>query len=328
MLYEKTVGVVVPCFKEETQIATVLETMPEYVDRIYVVDDASPVPDRTRKIVEEYSHHDKRVVLLVHEENAGVGAAIETGYKAAFEERIDVTAVMAGDGQMDPDELRSIVMPVATGQADYSKANRLSRPSDWRVVPRTRLVGNLILSLLTRFATGYWTINDAQTGYTASANWLLGEFLDRGVYPRYGVPNDLLLTCALSGARVVDVPQRPVYHVGEQSKLRPGKVAVPIARLLLKGFLYRVFFHNLFIEGSPSPFAYFFGVIGSIGGTTWTVSVIFRSLFGSVEAVEVVASLILLMIGILLFAFAVVLDILLSGERARSRSASSAKADL
>lgn len=319
MIEGKSVAVVVPCYKEESQIERVISTMPSFVDRIVVVDDCSPQPDQTVEIVRSLAQADSRIVLEVHTANKGVGGAIETGYEVAFKEKIDVTAVMAGDGQMDPEELLGIVLPVIRGRADYTKANRLSRASDWAQIPRTRLVGNLSLSLLTRFATGYWTINDAQTGYTATAHWLLGEFLQRGVYARYGVPNDLLLTCAFAGARVVDVPQRPVYHVGEESKLRPSKVAFPIFVLLAKGFFRRVFVHNLLVESNPIPFCYLFAMLGLLSGSTWTTWLGWRAVSGEIQSTELIPALLLLFGGALMFVLAVILDVVLSAERSRSR---------
>lgn len=321
MIDGKSIAVVIPSFKEETQIEGVISTMPEFVDRIIVIDDCSPAPDRTVEIVRAIEAVDPRVVLKVHDVNRGVGGAIATGYRVAYDESIDVTAVMAGDGQMDPSELLRIVLPVVRGRADYTKANRLSRASDWAQIPRTRLIGNLSLSLLTRFATGYWTLNDAQTGYTASANWLLGEFLDRGIYARYGVPNDLLLTCAFAGARVIDIPQRPVYDVGETSKLRPSKVAFPIFMLLVKGFFRRVFVQNLLVESNPIPFCYLFSFFGLVGGIIWSSSLAWRSIVGEIQPTELVPALLLLFGGVLLFVLAVILDVVLSGERARARSA-------
>lgn len=308
----KSVAVVVPAYKEETQIRAVIETMPDFVDHIIVVDDCSPAPDQTREIVKSLSASDSRVELVARTENGGVGAAIESGYQRAHDLNVAVTCVMAGDGQMDPGDLDRIVHPVATMRADYSKANRLTLDSGWDEVPRTRLVGNLVLSFLTRFATGYWTLGDAQTGYTAASHQLLGKFLRRGIYPKYGVPNDLLITCCLAGARVIDVPTKPRYAVGEQSKLRPRKVALPIAILLLKGFFKRMFIRYFVIEANPVPLAYLAGALTFIIGTIWSLVLVIRSVDGATTPVEVVAASLLFMGGMIMLVLAVVLDVLFS----------------
>src|SRR5213075_765052 len=110
---------------------------------------------------------DPRIVVLVHERNGGVGATIVTGYKRALEERIDVTCVMAADNQMDPEDLEAIALPVARGEVDYAKANRLVSGQAWELIPRHRYLGNAVLSLLTKIASGYWHVADSQAGYTA-----------------------------------------------------------------------------------------------------------------------------------------------------------------
>ncbi len=163
MLYEQRVAVVVPAFQEEKLVSDTLRGIPEFVDRIYLVDDASTdaTVERARAI------DDPRVEVIVHAQNAGVGAAIVTGYRQALAEEIAVTCVMAADNQMDPAELLRLVEPVAFGEADYVKANRLVSGEAWQIIPRSRYLGNAILSLLTKIASGYWHVADSQTGYTA-----------------------------------------------------------------------------------------------------------------------------------------------------------------
>lgn len=312
MYLEQRIAVVVPAYKEETQIAMVINTMPEFVDDIVVVDDCSPPPDRTCEIVAKLAVDDPRVTLVAREKNGGVGAAIESGYAKALELDADVICVMAGDGQMDPDDLHRIVEPVASGRADYAKANRLTLSHGWDDIPRTRLIGNIGLSFLTRFATGYWRMGDAQTGFTAASSGLTAEFVRRGMYPRYGVPNDLLVTCALAGARVEDVATKPRYAVGEQSKLRPRKVALPIAFLLFKGFWKRMFVRYLLLEANPVPLAYIAGLVSFVFGSAWSAFLVVRAFGSRTTAAEVVAASMLFFSGAILLVLAVVLDVLFS----------------
>jgi len=156
MLEGKSVAVVVPAYDEEKLIATTLAGIPDFVDRIYVVDDASR--DGTAEAARSAGG---RVELIEHEKNQGVGAAILTGYKRALADGMDVTAVMAGDNQMDPDDLEAIATPVVRGEVDYAKANRLFTGRAWELIPRTRYLGNAVLSLLTKIASGYWHIADS-----------------------------------------------------------------------------------------------------------------------------------------------------------------------
>ena len=116
-----------PAYDEEGLVVETLRGIPDFVDRVYVVDDASS--DETGARAREVS--DPRVEVIRHDRNRGVGAAIVTGYRRALEEEIDVTCVMAADNQMDSAELRSLVEPVAWGETDYAKANRLVTGEAW-----------------------------------------------------------------------------------------------------------------------------------------------------------------------------------------------------
>jgi len=160
MLEGKTVAIVIPAYDEETLIAATIAGVPAFVDRIVVVDDHSR--DGTAAAVQALG--DPRVELVRHERNQGVGAAIVSGYKRARDERVEVTAVMAADNQMDPGDLQALVRPVAMGDVDYAKANRLFTGQAWQLIPRYRYLGNAVLSVLTKVASGYWHVADSQTG--------------------------------------------------------------------------------------------------------------------------------------------------------------------
>ncbi len=300
MLKNKTVAVVVPSYNEEKQIEMVLETMPDFVDRIIVVNDKST--DKTSEVVQKYIDEDKsnalklnhkenlvpnkynyaeivvekiqkeekkyftpseiynkdvknsRIILINHLENASVGASIATGYKWCLDNDIDCTAVMAGDGQMDPDELESICIPVILGEVDYVKGNRLKHRSANSVIPKIRFFGNSVLSLLTKIASGYWQISDTQTGYTAiSLNALKGiDVYD--IYKSYGCPNDILVKLNIANFSIKEIPIKPIYNVGEESKMKVFKVIPKISFLLFKLFWIRLYkkylltdFHPLFL---------------------------------------------------------------------------------
>jgi hypothetical protein len=128
-------------------------------------------------------------------------------YRRALEEEIDVTCVMAADNQMDPSELEQLAGPVARGEVEYAKANRLVSGEAWKVIPRTRYLGNAVLSLLTKIASGYWHVADSQAGYTALSLTALRRLDLDALYPRYGFPNDMLVQLNIQNARVRDVPR-------------------------------------------------------------------------------------------------------------------------
>jgi glycosyltransferase involved in cell wall biosynthesis len=262
MLEGKQVAVVVPARDEEALLPETLAGIPKFVDRVYVVDDGSE--DGTVATAEGAG--DKRVSVLRHERSNGVGAAIVTGYKQALADGADVTAVMAADNQMDPADLETLAGAVARGEVDYAKANRLFTGQAWDLIPRSRYLGNAVLSLLTKIASGYWHVADSQSGYTAIGRDTLGLLdLDR-VYRRYGFPNDMLVHLNVVNARVRDFPSRPIYGVGERSGIRYRSVVPRISWLLLKGFWWRLREKYVIRDFHPLVFFYALGALMTLAG--------------------------------------------------------------
>jgi glycosyltransferase involved in cell wall biosynthesis len=294
MLDGKRVAVVVPAHDEEALLPETLAGIPAFVDRIYVVDDASSDGTAERAT----AAGDPRVELVRHDANRGVGAAIVTGYKRAIDERIDVTAVMAADNQMDPDDLEAIATPVARGEVEYAKANRLFTGQAWQLIPKHRYLGNAVLSLLTKIASGYWHVADSQSGYTAVALPTLERLdLDR-LYPRYGFPNDMLVHLNVLNARVRDVPSRPVYGVGERSGIKLRKVIPRISWLLLKAFFWRLREKYVIRDFHPLVFFYLGGLAMSVAGLGLGIALIVLRILGhSITAATGVLVALLLIFG-------------------------------
>jgi glycosyltransferase involved in cell wall biosynthesis len=305
MLEGRRVAVVVPAFDEEKLIVTTLAGIPEFVDRVIVVDDAS----RDGTTAAAGGTGDERVEVITHDKNRGVGAAIVTGYKRALEEEIDVTCVMAGDNQMDPDDLEAIAGPVARGEVEYAKANRLFTGRAWELIPRNRYLGNAVLSLLTKIASGYWHVADSQSGYTAVSLKTL-ELLDLDrIYPRYGFPNDMLVHLNVINARVRDVPSRPVYGVGETSGIRLGRVIPAISWLLTKAFFWRMREKYVIRDFHPLVFFYVFGIVFLLLGFVLGITVSILRIAGNDLAIGTVVLVALLLIAGLLFTlFAMLFD--------------------
>jgi glycosyltransferase involved in cell wall biosynthesis len=212
-------AVIVPAYQEERIILRMLSKLPPYVDRIYVIDDAST--DATAERVR--GHADPRVTLIRHAANRGVGAAILTGYERALADGAELMAVMAADDQMDPAELPALLQPVRSGAADYVKGNRFRHPEVARM-PRWRRLGSQLLSALTRSATAL-DVDDCQCGFTVLSSQAARRLPLAELWPRYGYPNDLLGMLAASGCQVAEVPVRPIY-LDEHSGLRIYHVLV------------------------------------------------------------------------------------------------------
>ncbi|OQX65549.1 MAG: ribonuclease BN [Anaerolinea sp. 4484_236] len=279
MYKNKTVAVVVPAYNEEKLIGQVIETMPGFVDHIVVVEDHGE--DNTAELVrEQYAEKDpERIILIEHEDNQGVGAAIATGYKWCRDHRIEIAAVMAGDAQMAPADLESLIDPVAIGEVDYTKGNRLISGEAWEKIPRIRYLGNASLSFLTKIASGYWHIADSQTGYTAASLKVLETINLNGIYKRYGMPNDMLVKLNIHNFRVRDIPIEPVYGVGEESGIKPIRIIPQMSWLILRLFFYRMLQKYIIRDFHPLVFSYFSGLILSTIGFVWGLFVVYYRLF-------------------------------------------------
>ncbi|PYQ16798.1 MAG: glycosyltransferase family 2 protein [Acidobacteria bacterium] len=280
MLEGRWVAVVVPAYNEAKLIGRVLDTMPSLVDRIVVVDDASS--DETGRVLG--ACHDRigcRLRVIRHERNAGVGGAIVSGYKAVMEEAPSenaLVAVMAGDAQMDPEDLPKILAPLVRNEADFTKGNRLFTGEAWQIIPRHRYLGNAGLSFLTKVASGYWHVADSQSGYTAiTIEALRVLHLDR-LYKRYGFPNHLLVELNNYDFRVRDVPIRPVYNIGEVSGMRLPRVVPSLSWLLVKCYFWRMKEKYIIRDFHPLVFFLAFGLFLVGGGLLFGAYLIFLRL--------------------------------------------------
>ena len=292
MVEGKRVAVVVPAYEEALLVAETIRGIPDFVDLVVVVDDCST--DDTAE--QARGTGDQRLEVLRHEENRGVGAAIATGYARCRDLGVDVTCVMAADNQMDPDELASLVGPVARGEVEYAKANRLVSGEAWTLIPRSRYLGNAVLSLLTKIASGYWHVADSQAGYTAVSITALRRLdLDR-LYRGYGFPNDMLVHLNVQNARVRDVPSRPIYGVGERSGIRIRRVAPRIAWLLFKGFWWRMLQKYVIRDFHPLVFFYALGGLMTVVGLVLGVIVACSRIFWGNEITTATVVLVALLL--------------------------------
>jgi len=226
---ELRVAVVIPAYNERAKIADTVASVPAAADHVVVVDDASS--DGTAEAAAA-----PRVEVLRHPDNRGVGGAIVTGYRRALALGADVAVVMAGDGQMDPADFPAVVAPIADDRADYVKGNRFLHPELWSAMPKSRIVGNALLSAATRVTSGYRHVFDSQCGYTAIHRRALAALDLDAVWTRYGYPNDLLSRLHVAGVRVLDVPVRPVYGASWKSGIHLGTALHPIPYVLLRSW--------------------------------------------------------------------------------------------
>ena len=233
------IAVVIPCYRVKAQILAVLEGIGPAVERIYVVDDACP--EGTGAYVEA-ACQDSRVHVLRNATNQGVGGAVIEGYRAALRDGMDVIVKLDGDGQMDPALIPDLVRPIAAGDADYTKGNRFYNLERLREMPRLRLLGNALLSLLTKLSAGYWDIFDPTNGYTA-IHWKVAAQLPLDkISRRYFFETDMLFRLNTIRAVVLDVPMDARYG-GGVSSLRISRIVLEFTVKHIRNFFKRLFYN-------------------------------------------------------------------------------------
>lgn len=306
MYKERSVAVVVPAYKEELLICPTLASIPTYVDRVYAVDDGSP--DRTGDLIDEYARSDPRVIPIHHSQNRGVGGAIISGYKKALSDGMDIVAVMAGDNQMDPEFLPKLLDPVAQGKVDYTVGNRLINEKFRKGMSKWRFVGNSVLTLLTKIASGYWQLMDPQNGYTAISNRALETISLDSIYPRYGYCNDLLIWLNTYGFRVKNVPHPARYGL-ERSKIKYSTYIVRLSWLLFNAFFWRLKMKYVILSFHPLVFFYLFGGFFTFLGFLFGLySLYFKYILDNPIFVPAVVSVILFALGVQFVLFAMLFD--------------------
>jgi glycosyltransferase involved in cell wall biosynthesis len=275
------IAVVVPAYEAERAIAQVLASIPRIVRTVIVVADGCR--DGTVDVVRDVSRVDPRVVLEVHEQNRGVGAATRTGYVRALALGADVVVKMDADGQMDPDYLPNLVLPIVLGQADYAKGNRFLRPRSLRQMPRLRMVGNVALSFMSKISSGYWNVLDPTNGYTAISREALSLMDLEGVDERYFFESSMLVQLGLIRAVVADVPL-PSRYGDEESHLSLAHSVVSFTVKHTRYFVWRMVYRYLLTDFSPVSLLLLTSVPLTLFGTVFGMRSWLRSVLYAVPA--------------------------------------------
>lgn len=270
----KRITVVIPAYKVTGQILGVIAAIPKVVTNILVVDDGCP--QGSGSLVEK-SVRDKRVEVLFHSKNQGVGAAMKSGYRRALELGSEIVIKIDGDGQMDPSRIEELIAPIQDGAAEYAKGNRFYEVEAVKRMPKKRIFGNLFLSFFTKFSTGYWHIFDPNNGFTAISRSALEKLPLHKVDSRYFFESDMLFRLYVSGSVVRDVPMPAIYG-DEKSNLRISRIIFEFpykhSRNFLKRIAYSYYLKEFNLASIELPLALILGITGLVrGGTAWSKSI-------------------------------------------------------
>jgi dolichol-phosphate mannosyltransferase len=262
------VGVVIPAYQVETHLAETVARIPESVDHVVIVDDAST--DGTGKVAAELELADTsgRICVLHHKENRGVGAAVKTGFQFLLDQGCQILVKLDGDGQMDPTEIDRLANPLRAGWTDYAKGNRLSSREDVGSMPTVRLAGSIALTFLTKLSSGYWQMMDPQNGFVAITRDALKRMNMDDIDDRFFFENSMLIALNTTMARCMDVRMAASYG-DEKSNLRIWRAIVGFPPRLLAGFIGRVVRRYLIFDFSPIFPLFSIGAVSLLAGSFW-----------------------------------------------------------
>ena len=313
MYGDKRIALVIPAYNEEKLIRPTLEHVPDLIDRVIVVDDAST--DDMPTVIQACMEADRRIEMIRHETNRGPGAGIITGYKRVLEGDYDIAVVCGGDYQMPLEQTSSLLDPLIRGEADYTKGNRfMQRVGALAMVPgnmpRTRVVGNMLITILTKIASGYYKVADVVEGFTAITREALERVDWDRAWQKYGYPMDFLIRLNAYGLRVKDVPRRAIYLPGErQSQIKGLRYALRVSPMLLRGFFWRLWNKYVLWDFHPLVFFYYAGMLLLPAGIAFGFFLVWQQITGiGVSGPRAILSALLIITGLQFLLFAMLFD--------------------
>jgi dolichol-phosphate mannosyltransferase len=267
MSKNQTIGVIIPSYKVKKHILEVISKIGKEVHKIYVVDDKCP--ELSGEFVKTYCK-DKRVKVLFHEENQGVGGAMVTGYKEAIKDNISIVVKIDGDEQMDPSLIPIFIKPILEGQADYTKGNRFFNLEFLKKMPTVRLIGNAGLSFITKISSGYWDMMDPTNGYTAIHVNILRVLPLNKIDKRYFFESDMLFRLNTVRAVVLDIPMMAKYD-DEKSNLKVSKILFEFPIKHFNRFSKRIFYNFFLRDFNIGTINLIFGILLSAFGLSFGI---------------------------------------------------------
>lgn len=269
-MYKKlSIGAVVPAYNEERLITKTLTTLPDYVDHVVVVDDGSS--DKTLKNIKLCQKNDHRIVILSNPKNRGIGYSLKRAIQEANQLGCDRVTVIAGDAQMDPTQLAPMLDSMKDRKLDFIKANRFMHFDALASMPKYRLVGNIIVTIITKFATGYYSIFDTQNGYVVYAKTAIERMPWHLIGDRYEFENTILIGLSIIDAKIGDFPIPAIYG-DEKSTIKLFSTTLRVLKVLFRGFWQRIYYKYILYSFHPIALFLLGGILlllGGLAGAIW-----------------------------------------------------------
>jgi dolichol-phosphate mannosyltransferase len=202
MIHGKKISIVIPVYNVGDGIITLIDKIPDFIDRVYIVDDKCPI--NTGKKYENSDKYNNRVKVIYNNTNLGVGGAVKVGYLESIKNDYEFIVKMDGDNQMDPKQIEKLIDPLLEGYS-YSKGNRFLKKHKIKNYPLPRLYGNIFLSLFSKLSSGYWDIYDPINGFTAIKRESLIKLNLNDIDNGYFFESDMMYNLYLDNNRIKDV---------------------------------------------------------------------------------------------------------------------------
>lgn len=308
-MYRKLkIAILVPCYNEEKLIAKTIETIPEFVDTIVAVNDGSN--DKSLEILNRLAKKNKRLAVLDNDTNQGLGKSMLNAFEYLQDTDIDAMGIMAGDAQMDPQYLPKLLDTLIDDNVDVVKANRFSQFHSVESMPRYRRFGNIFVSILTKFATGYYKLFDSLNGYVIYRKDIIDRIPKNIIGHRYEYENTMLVALSIVGAKIRDVPIPAVYGE-EKSTINLFGSMMSTFRVLNKGFWQRIYYKYVLYSFHPIALFLFSGLFATLVGILWAIFVLYEKLANNISPSTGTVMLVVLplILGFQLLLTAIIMDV-------------------
>lgn len=258
------VAVIIPCYNEEKLIQKTINTLPDSVDYVIAVNDASK--DNTLAVLQEISKKNKKVMVLDNDLNGGIGYSLKNGFQYAIEYTDAVAiGIVSGDAQCDPRYIQPMLDEFIDRNCDYVKGNRFFQREALKSMPTYRRIGNIFISLLTKFSTGYYSISDTTMGFGFLRRTLLEQIDYTLVKDRYDYENSMLIALSIANARIKDHAVPAIYGE-ETSTIDFLPTVMRVLRVIWVGFWQRIYYKYILFSLHPIAIFLFGGLILSLAG--------------------------------------------------------------